>query len=142
MRRLSGDLTLPVLDDLEYQKVEEAYEEALKYGAVDVTYVRLMLIGLPEAGKTTTRYSLMGEKAPGNLSRTKLVEPCQKPIRRQLAITGKSGWSYINHDQEDEDLAILLNRLMSCNEAESRICSQKSSCYQDPCSSMQINPLR
>ena len=142
MRRLSGDLTLPVLDDLEYQKVEEAYEEALKYGAVDVTYVRLMLIGLPEAGKTTTRYSLMGEKAPGNLSRTKLVEPCQKPIRRQLAITGKSGWSYINHDQEDEDLAILLNRLMSCNEAEPRICSQKSSCYQDPCAPLQNNPLR
>lgn len=135
-RRISGDLTsLPVLDDFECQKVEEAYEEALKYGAVDVTYVRLMLIGLPEAGKTTTRYSLMGEKAPRDLSRTKLVEPCQKPIRRQLAVSGKHGWSYINHDQEDEDLAILLNRLM-CNETEPRICSQKSSYHQDPCASM------
>lgn len=143
MRRLSGDLTsLPVLDDFECQKVEEAYEEALKYGAVDVTYVRLMLIGLPEAGKTTTRYSLMGEKAPHDLSRTKLVEPCQKPIRRQLAITGKCGWSYINHDQEDEDLAILLNRLMSCNENESRICSQKNSSYQDPWASQPVHSLK
>ena len=121
--------------------MEEAYEEALKYGAVDVTYVRLMLIGLPEAGKTTTRYSLMGEKAPRDLSRTKLVEPCQKPIRRQLAVSGKHGWSYINHDQEDEDLAILLNRLM-CNETESRICSQKSNCYQDPCASLPVHSLR
>jgi len=77
-----------------------------------------MLIGLPEAGKTTTRFSLMGEKAPYNLSRTKLVEPCQKPIRRQLAITGKHGWSYMNHEQEDEDLAVLLNRLMNCSENE------------------------
>jgi len=143
LRRISGDLTsLPVLDDLECQKVEEAYEEALKYGAVDVTYVRLMLIGLPEAGKTTTRYSLMGEKAPHDLLRTKLVEPCQKPIRRQLAVTGKHGWSYINHDQEDEDLAMLLNRLMSCNENESRICSQKNSFYQDPCASLQTYPFR
>ena len=143
LRRISGDLTsLPVLGDLECQKVEEAYEEALKYGAVDVTYVRLMLIGLPEAGKTTTRYSLMGEKAPHDLSRTKLVEPCQKPIRRQFAITGKCGWSYINHDQEDEDLAILLNRLMNCNECDTRIGSQKSSCIQDPCASLPVQSFR
>ena len=141
LRRISGDLTsLPVLDDFECQKVEEAYEEALKYGAVDVTYVRLMLIGLPEAGKTTTRYSLMGEKAPHNLSRTKLVEPSQKPIRRQLAVSGKHGWSYIDHDQEDADLAILLNRLM-CNETDPRI-SQKSSSYQDPCASQTVYAMR
>ena len=132
--------SLPVLDDFECQKVEEAYEEALKYGAVDVTYVRLMLIGLPEAGKTTTRYSLMGEKAPHNLSRTKLVEPCQKPIRRQLAVSGKHGWSYIDHDQEDEDLAILLNRLM-CNETDSRI-SQKTSYYQDFCTSLPVHAMK
>ena len=119
---------MPVLDDFEYQKVDEAYEEALKYGAVDVTYVRLMLIGLPEAGKTTTRFSLMGEKAPNNLSRTKLVEPCQKPIRRQLAVTGKHGWSYINHEQEDEDLAVLLNRLMNCGENETGKFSMEKSC--------------
>ena len=124
-RRFSGEFA--PIDELEYQKLEDAYEEALKYGAVDVTYVRLMLIGLPEAGKTTTRFSLMGEKAPNNLSRTKLVEPCQKPIRRQLAVTGNHGWSYINHEQEDEDLALLLNRLMNCGENDAGILRDSSS---------------
>ena len=98
-----------------FDVVPEMYTQALKSGSVEVSYGRMMLLGLAAAGKTSLMLGLMNEPLPEQAESTVLAST--RSIRHYWVKTEqsyKSCWAEVTIEDEirEEGLAVQKARMM------------------------------
>ena len=82
------------------------YSKALKSGSVEVSYCRIMLIGLGEAGKTSLIHGLMNQQLPDRANSTILAST--QSVRYYWIKTEKGRYSYwteLSNEDKTQEVA-------------------------------------
>ena len=101
--------SLLILTLSDFNAWHKVYTQALKRGSVEVSYGRVMLLGLAAAGKTSLMHGLMNESLPDKAESTVLAST--RSIRNYWVKTEQSHESYwaqvtIKDEIREEGLAV------------------------------------
>ena len=86
--------------------VSEVYSQALKSGSVEVSYGRIMLIGLGAAGKTSLIHGLMNQQLPDRANSTILANT--RSVKYYWIKTEKgrySQWTELSTEDKTQEVA-------------------------------------
>ena len=82
------------------------YSQALKSGSVEVSYGRIMLIGLGAAGKTSLIHGLMNQQLPDRANSTILASTRSVKYYWIKAEAGRcSHWTELSNDDKTQEVA-------------------------------------